>query len=85
MPDRPPRRDGLRGGDNGVGVDAVMLVEIGEAPGLSEMLDAERARAMARNGTEPSERRWMAIEHGDQPAMQWHVGQKPLDMRPRMH
>jgi hypothetical protein len=28
MADRPPRRDGLGGGDDGVGVDAVVAVEV---------------------------------------------------------
>ena len=47
MPDRPARRDRLRGGDDRVGVDAVVPVEVGERAGLAEMLDAERAHAMA--------------------------------------
>jgi hypothetical protein len=35
MPNRPPWRDRLRGGDDGVGVDAVVPVEFGERAGLA--------------------------------------------------
>ena len=48
MPDRTPRRDGLGGGNDGVGVDAVVAVEVGDRAGLAEMLDAERPHAMAK-------------------------------------
>ena len=47
MPDRPAGRDHLGGGDDALGVDAVMAVEVGDRAGLAEMLDAERAGAMA--------------------------------------
>src|SRR6185437_9055227 len=63
MTDRAARRDGLRRGDDGIRVDAVVPVEVGERAGLAEMLDAERARAMAGDRTEPGERRRMAVEH----------------------
>ena len=85
MPDRPAGRDRLRGGDDGVGVDAVVPVELGERAGLAEMLDAERARAMAGDRAEPGQRRRVAVEHGDDAAMRRHVGEQPLDMRARMH
>ena len=42
MADRAPRRDSLGGGDDGVGVDAVVAVEVLDRAGLAEMLDAER-------------------------------------------
>jgi hypothetical protein len=37
--DGPPRSDGLRGGDNGVGVDAIVPIKVGDRAGLAEMLD----------------------------------------------
>jgi hypothetical protein len=37
--DRPAGRDGLRRGDNGVGVDTVVAVEVGQRSGLPEVLD----------------------------------------------
>src|SRR5665213_2769852 len=85
MPDRPARRDGLRRGDNGIRIDAVMLVELGQRAGLAEMLDAERARAMAGDGAEPGKRRRMAVDHSDDAAMRRHIGKQTLDMRARMH
>ncbi len=43
-------------------------------------LDAERARAVARDGAEPGERRRVAVEHGDEAAARGHVGQQALDV-----
>jgi hypothetical protein len=42
MPHRCARRQFLRGVDDGIGVHAVMAVEIVDGAGLAEMLDAER-------------------------------------------
>src|SRR5579862_3490406 len=80
MPYRPPRRDGLGGGDDGVGVDAVMAVEIVDRAGLAEMLDAERPHAMAVDRAEPGQGRRMAVEHADDAAMARQRGEQPLDM-----
>src|SRR6266508_1675822 len=85
VPDRPPRRDRLGGGDDGVGVDAVVTIEVGNRSRLAEMLDAKRAHAMALYGAEPGECRRMAVEHADDAAMGRQVGEQPLDMRARMH
>src|SRR5580704_19384618 len=76
----PPRRDGLGGGDDGVGVDAVVAVEVIDRAGLAEMLDAERPHAMAVDGAEPRQGRRMAVEHADDAAMAWQAGEQPLDM-----
>ena len=38
MPDRPARRNGLRGGNDRIGVDAVVPVEVGQRAGMAEML-----------------------------------------------
>ena len=53
MTDRAAGSDRLGGGDDGVGVDSVMAIEVGDRAGLAEMLDPERARAMA--ATAPSQ------------------------------
>jgi hypothetical protein len=37
----------LSGGDDGIGIDSVVPIELGERAGLTEMLDPERAYAMA--------------------------------------
>src|SRR5580698_4560655 len=80
MTDRAPRRYRLGGGDDGVGVDAVVAVEVLDRAGLAEMLDAERPYAMAVDGAEPRQGRRMAVEHADDAAMAWQAGEQPLDM-----
>src|SRR5665213_1279088 len=50
MPDRATGCDGLCRRNDRVGVDTVVPVELGERAGLAEMLDAERARAVAADG-----------------------------------
>src|SRR5262249_48286329 len=85
MPDRTAGGDRLRRRDDGVGVDAVVAIEVGDRAGLAEVLDPERAHAMAAYGAEPGERRRVAVEHGDDAAMGRHVGKQPLDMRTRVH
>src|SRR4029077_14345462 len=81
MADRTAGRNGLGRRDDGIGIDAVMPVELGERSGLAEVLDAKRAHAMAGNGAKPCECRWVAVEHGDDPAMRRHVAKQPLDVR----
>src|SRR5580692_5251205 len=83
--DRPPRRDGLGGGDDGVGVDAVVAVEILDRAGLAEMLDTERPHAMAMDGAEPRQGRRMTVENADDAAMPRQAGEQPLDMRAGVH
>src|SRR5580692_7209150 len=78
---RPPRRDGFGGGDDGVGVDAVVAVEVLDRAGLAEMLDAERPHPMALDRAQPSQSRRMAVEHADDAAMLRQAGEQPLDMR----
>ena len=81
MADRAARRNGLSRRDDGIGIDAIMPVELGERSGLAEVLDAQGAYAMAGNGAKPCEGRRMAVKHGDNPAMRWHVAKQPLDVR----
>ena len=56
MPDRPARRQRRRRRDDGIGVDAVVPIKLGDRAGLPEMLHAERAHAMAVDGAEPEAR-----------------------------
>src|SRR6202035_3383272 len=81
MPNRPPRRNCLGGGDDGVGVDAVVAVEVLDRAGLAEMLDAERPHAVAMDGAEPGQGRRMTVQHADDAAMPRQVGEQPLNMR----
>ncbi len=85
MPDRAARGDGLGGGDDGVGVDAVAAGEVGDGAGLAEMLDAQRAHAVAVDGPQPGKRRRVVVEHGDEAAVGWHLGEQPLDVGARAH
>ena len=78
--DRPSRRDGFGRGDDGIGVDAVVPVELRDRAGLAEMLDAERPDAMAGDRAQPAERRRMTVEHADNAAMPRQAGEQPLDM-----
>ena len=62
VPDRSAGRDGLRRGDDGISVDAVEAVEVGQRSGLAEMLHAKWAYTVARNRPQPGERRRMSIQ-----------------------
>src|SRR4051812_21497591 len=68
---------------DGVGVDAVMTVEIGDRAGLAEMLDAERFYAMARNAPQPGQGSRMAVDDGDQAAVAPERREQRLDMAAR--
>ena len=69
IPNRPPGSESGRGGDDGIGVYAVVPVELRNGTGLPKMLDPERSHPVAVDGTEPSERRRVAVEHRDDAAM----------------
>jgi hypothetical protein len=68
------------GVDDGVGVDAVVEIEVGNRAGLAEMLDAEGFHAVAAHPAEPAQRRGMAVEHGDDAAVARQRRQQPLDV-----
>ena len=52
-----------------VRIDPMVTVEIGNCPGLPEMFDTERLRAMPENTADPCQRQRMAIDHGNDPAI----------------
>src|SRR3954454_15617896 len=63
VPDRPAGGDRLGGLDYRLRVNAMAAVEVLPRPGLAEVLDPERARALAHDRAEPAERRRMAVDH----------------------
>src|SRR5262245_17704458 len=69
IPNRPPGSEGGRGGYDGVGVYAVVPIELRNGTGLPKMLDPERSYPVAVDGAEPGERRRMAVQHRDDAAM----------------
>src|SRR5947207_15256683 len=66
VPHRGAGGDGFGGVDDGVGVDAVVAIEVIDRPGLPKMLDAERFRLVAAHAAEPAEGGGMAVHHGDE-------------------
>src|SRR5882724_1815197 len=76
-------RDGgeaFRGVDDGVGVDAVVAIEVIDGPGLAEMFDTERFDAVAVHAAEPAERGRMAVDHGHDAAVARKRRKQFLDM-----
>src|SRR5258708_101665 len=85
VPHRGAGGDGFGGVDDGVGVDAVVAVEIVDRPGLPEMLDAERFDLVAAHAAEPAEGGGMTVDHGDDAAVARQRRQKFLDMAEMWH
>src|SRR5437870_1611351 len=80
MPHRSTGGKALSGVDDGVGIEAVVAVEVVDGAGLAEMLDAERLEAVAAYAAEPAQCRWMAVDHADDAAVARQRRQQPLDM-----
>ena len=80
MPHRGADGETFRRIDDGVGVDAVVAVEIVDGPGLPEMLDAERFDLVAAHAAEPAERRRMTVDHRDDAAIARQRRQQFFDM-----
>src|ERR1700676_1273052 len=64
MPYRRAGGETFGGVDDGVGVDAVVAIEVIDGAGLAEMLDTERFDAVAVHAAEPAQCRRMAVDHG---------------------
>ena len=71
--------------DDSVGVDAVVAVEVVYGAGLAEMLDAERFHPVAAHTAEPTQRRRMAVDHGDDAAVARQRRQQFFDMAQMLH
>src|SRR4051812_50018884 len=69
VPHRCAGGQAFRRVDDGVGVDAVVAIELVDGAGLAEMLNAERFEPMAPYATEPTERGGMTVDHRDDPAV----------------
>src|SRR6185369_14895516 len=80
MPHRRAGGQTLRRIDDGVGVHAMMPVEIVDGAGLAEMFDAQRLDAVAANAAEPAQRRRMAVDYGDEAAIARQRRQQSLDV-----
>src|SRR5258706_10648383 len=85
VPHRGAGGDGFGGVDDGVGVDAVVAVEIVDRPGLPEMLDAERFDLVAAHAAEPAEGGGMTVDHGDDAAVARQRRQQVLRMAEMWH
>src|SRR5215471_7382575 len=79
------RGQALGGIDDGVGVDAIVAIEVVDGAGLAEMFDAERLDAVTAHAAEPAERRRMAVDHGDDAAVAWQGREQFFDMAQVLH
>src|ERR1700681_5102187 len=80
MPHRRAGGETFGGVDDGVGVDAVVAIEVIDGAGLAEMLDTERFDAVAVHAAEPAQRRGMAVYHGHDAAFARKRRKQFLDM-----
>lgn len=80
MANRAAGRDRLSRMQNGIRVDAVMAVEVGNRPSLPEMLHSQWADAMTVDRTEPRQGRRMAIKDSDEAAMGRDLHQQTLNV-----
>ena len=75
MSDRAAGRDRLRRRDDGIRIDSIVPIKIGQRTGLAEMLDAEWPHAMTGDCAEPGQCCRMSVEHTDNAAMRRHIGE----------
>src|SRR5258708_6644249 len=80
VPYRRTGGQGFRRVDDGVGVDAVVAVEVADRASLAEMLDAERFNLVTAHAAEPAQRRRMAVDYGDDAAVARQRRQQFFDM-----
>src|SRR5215813_11325630 len=80
MPDRRADGETFRRIDDGVGVEAMVAVEVVNGAGLAKMFDTERLDAVAADAAEPAERGRMAVDHGDDAAIARQRRQQVFDV-----
>src|SRR5258708_6288876 len=80
VPHRRARGQGFRCVEDGVGVHAVVAIEVVDGAGLAEMLDPERLDPVAAYAAEPAQRGGMAVDHGDDAAVARQRRQQMVDM-----
>src|SRR6516164_2422049 len=78
---RRPAGDALRRRQDGVDVEAVVAVELGQRSGLAEVLDAQRAHAVAAHTAKPGQRLGIGVRHGDDGRIARQLRQQVLDVR----
>jgi hypothetical protein len=59
--DRTARRDHLRGGNDGIGVYAIVSVQLVNRSSLTEMLDPERTNPVAVDRAKPRQSRGVSV------------------------
>src|SRR5215212_4491951 len=79
-PDRSAGGQALGRIDDGVGVDAVVAIEVVDGAGLAEMLHAKRFQPVAADAAKPAQRRRMPVDHGDDAAVARKWGEHFFDM-----
>src|ERR1700721_2098537 len=80
VPHRGAGGEAFGGVDDGVGVHAMVAIEVVDGAGLAEMLDAEGFDLVAAHTAEPAQCRRMAVDHGDDTAIARQRGQQLFDM-----
>src|SRR3954447_7692398 len=69
MPHRGAGGEAFGRVDDGVGVDAVVAIQLVDGAGLAETLHTKGFEPVAAYAANPTERRRMAIDHGDDAAV----------------
>src|SRR6516164_2328464 len=85
MQNRRAKGEAFGGIDNRVGIDPVVAVEVVDRAGLAELRHAERFHPVPAHAAEPAERRRMAVDHGDDPAVARQRRQELFDMAQMLH
>ena len=71
------RRGGIQ---NGLGIDAVVAIEIRQVAGLSEMLDPKRLNELTEARAKPFQAARVAVLHRHQPGLRIERREQALDL-----
>ena len=64
--------------------DAKVAIQVSKRSRLAKMLDTQCYCSMARDAAQPGEGGGVAVKHGDQQAVPWHITQQALDVASRL-
>lgn len=70
----------LRGVHDGIRIDLVVPVQVGDGAGLAEVFDAEGGGHVAGDGADPGQRGRVAVSDRDQRRIARHFCHQPLDL-----
>ena len=70
----------LRGGDDGVGVDLVVFVQVGDGASLAEVFDAEGGGHVAGDRADPGQGGRVAVSDCDEGRVARDVGHEAFDL-----